>query len=1058
MPTFARTVLTSFPFVAAFSRWASLIGHPPVRLMFGACAALMSRESAAQSYSFTTFAGQAQQSGSADGSGPAARFNRPSGVAVDASGNVYVADSLNHTLRKITPGGVVSTLAGTAGQFGYVDDTGAAARFAGLDAIALDSAGNLFVSEIPAIPIDDSGNRFVNGNLALRRVTPAGVVTTLARFDAGSGVAVGRDGAVYYADNAYDEHGQFRSQRIRQLSPDRTLATIADRGIGSLNPNARVSFAIDANGTLFITDDSAHAIQKLSAARVLSTVAGYPGLSGTSDGPAPDARFTSPSGLAIDSTGTIFLTDAGTVIRRIDPTGLVVTVAGQFDQRGTVDGVGGFARFNGLADIAVDSAGNLYVADSANHTIRKGVPTNAPSPPIVSTAANSLTQNLTLGGNAVFTVAASGFDLRYQWLKNGVALPGASAETLSFSGVTAADAATYSVMVSNPAGATTLVAGDLAVHATTITSFTVRHAQPGAGMLWSIASGNGLLVAVGDNGTILTSTDGRTWTRRNSGTTDWLVGVTFGAGQFVVVGDRGRILHSRDGTSWAGARASGTTQRLNNVLYATNKFVAVGEAGTIVTSDDAEVWTPRESGVTGWLRGLAYNPAPVARTFTNYFAFPSTPTFLGGSPAAFSVSGERGAVVTSHDGITWVASYGPPHDVEALVSVPTESNFVGIGQNGTAVELRRTGYVNSRIMPTGHYYVFGAKPHPTGAQVRLRGVAQGASALFATGENGTILAAPDVSGPWARVPSGTTANLVGGVFHGNTLYIVGADETILQSDPLYVSRLINISTRSQVGTGANILISGFVVEGPVPKQILVRAAGPALTAFGLSGTLAAPILTLYDADSRPIATNTRWSTAPEAVAIAAAAARVGAFPFATDRADSALLLTLQPGVYTAHIAGAGETTGLSLLEVYDADASSNEGSRAINISTRSHVGTADATLIAGFVINGAASRRVLIRALGPSLAGFGLTGVLAEPEIRLFDASGALQATARAWSQTSHAADIRHAATLAGAFDLPEDSKDAALVATLLPGAYTVQVSGLNNTTGTALVEVYDLP
>jgi hypothetical protein len=414
--------------------------------------------------------------------------------------------------------------------------------------------------------------------------------------------------------------------------------------------------------------------------------------------------------------------------------------------------------------------------------------------------------------------------------------------------------------------------------------------------------------------------------------------------------------------------------------------------------------------------------------------------------------------VTSNDGITWVAGYGPPHDVEALVSVPTESNFVGIGQNGTAVEVRRTGYVNSRIMPTGYYYVFGPKPHATGAPVRLRGVAQGASALFATGENGTILAAPDVSGPWTRIPSGTTANLVGGVFHGNTLYIVGADETILQSDPLYVSRLINISTRSQVGTGANILISGFVVEGPIPKQILVRAAGPALTAFGLSGTLAAPILTLFDATLRPIATNTRWSSAPDALAVAAAAARVGAFPFAADHADSALLLTLQPGAYTAHITGANETTGLSLLEVYDASAASNEGSRTINISTRSHVGTADATLIAGFVINGAASRRVLIRAIGPSLAGFGLTGVLAEPEIRLFDDSGALQATARAWSQAPNAADIRHAATLAGAFELPDGSKDAALVATMLPGGYTVQVSGLNNTTGTSLVEVYDLP
>ena len=254
------------------------------------------------------------------------------------------------------------------------------------------------------------------------------------------------------------------------------------------------------------------------------------------------------------------------------------------------------------------------------------------------------------------------------------------------------------------------------------------------------------------------------------------------------------------------------------------------------------------------------------------------------------------------------------------------------------------------------------------------------------------------------------------------------------------------------------MISGFVVTGTAPKQILLRGIGPALDNFGLTGTLAAPVLTLFDGANKSIATNTGWNTATNAAAIAPATARVGAFPLAAGSADSALLVTLQPGTYTAQVSGVSGNSGLSLIEAYDADTISNEGSRAINISTRGNVGSGSNKLIAGFVISGAASRRVLIRAVGPALAQFGLTGLLATPQIQLFDNRTSILQTATAWSAAYNIDDIRASAVLAGAFALPEGSQDSALLATLLPDSYTVQVSGLNNSTGLALVEVYDLP
>ncbi len=138
-----------------------------------------------------------------------------------------------------------------------------------------------------------------------------------------------------------------------------------------------------------------------------------------------------------------------------------------------------------------------------------------------------------------------------------------------------------------------------------VSSFAVRNERTGGSFLWGITVGRGRLITVGTAGIVLSSDDGVTFTRQNSGVTDWLVGICFSGEKFVAVGEHGRILVSRDGISWSSALSSGTTQRLNNVVYGNGLFVAVGEAGTIVTSPDAQTWTVRPTDVSGWLRGLA---------------------------------------------------------------------------------------------------------------------------------------------------------------------------------------------------------------------------------------------------------------------------------------------------------------------------------------------------------------------------------------------------------------------------------------------------------------------
>ncbi len=300
--------------------------------------ALAAPSAFAQVYQWTHFVGTPGGSGTADGTGTAARFNYPMDVAVDGSGNVYVADTSNHTIRKVAPGGVVTTLAGQAGSSGWTDGTGSAARFSGPSGVAVDGSGNVYVAD--------------SYNQSIRKVTPGGVVSTVAGF--------------------------------------------------LVLPKA---VAVDGSGNIYLADAGSHTISKVAPGGAVTTLAGLTYSPGSSDGTGSAARFKNPTGLAVDSSGNVYVAERDNhTLRMVTPAGVVTTIGGSAGVASGADGIVAAARFSGPAAIAVSSAGTLFVADAGNNRISVGVVVPAPMP--VTAAAGSITESgATLNG----TVNANDF-------------------------------------------------------------------------------------------------------------------------------------------------------------------------------------------------------------------------------------------------------------------------------------------------------------------------------------------------------------------------------------------------------------------------------------------------------------------------------------------------------------------------------------------------------------------------------------------------------------------------------------------------------------------------
>jgi sugar lactone lactonase YvrE len=352
----------------------------------------------------TTLAGQTGVSGSSNGSGTAASFNHPAGVAVDSTGNVYVADTDNNEIREVTAAGVVSTLAGLTGHTGSADGSGSAASFNGPSGIVADATGNLYVADTL--------------NHIIRKVTSAGAVTTIAGVAGASGLADGTGSAARF-------HGP--------------------QGL-----------AIDTSGNLFVADTNNNAVRKVVIATgVVTTVAGQAGIAGSADGSGSQAQFHFPSGVAVDTAGNLYVADTDNhTLREITPSGTVSTLAGLAGSSGSTDGVGTAALFDFPTGVALDSSGNVYVADTNNDTLRLAY---LPGLPVITLQPQGLTASV--GGTATFTAAATGGPyLDFEW--TSITLHGelwitaqvGRGRTVSVANLLGTDGGTYWVTVRNSAG------------------------------------------------------------------------------------------------------------------------------------------------------------------------------------------------------------------------------------------------------------------------------------------------------------------------------------------------------------------------------------------------------------------------------------------------------------------------------------------------------------------------------------------------------------------------------------------------------------------------------
>jgi sugar lactone lactonase YvrE len=323
----------------------------------------------------STFAGSGNV-GSTDGTGTYDSFYWPQGLAVDGSGHVYVADGSNNRIRMITPGGVVSTFAGSLGA-GSDNGTVSVARFFNPTGVAIDGSGNVYVAD--------------QNNHLIRKITPVGVVSTLAgsgsqgfangigtaaSFSFPSEIAVDGLGNVYVADQD--------NFRIRKITPAGVVSTFAGSSVAGFanGTGTAASFspltglALDVSGNVYVADYGNHSIRKITPAGVVSTLAGS-GSQGSSDGTGTAASFNYPTRVVVDGSGNVYVADrTNNLIRKITPTGVVITLAGS-GSVGSANGMGIAASFNGPSGVAIDGSGNLYVADTYNNRIRKitGIPT-----------------------------------------------------------------------------------------------------------------------------------------------------------------------------------------------------------------------------------------------------------------------------------------------------------------------------------------------------------------------------------------------------------------------------------------------------------------------------------------------------------------------------------------------------------------------------------------------------------------------------------------------------------------------------------------------------------
>ena len=634
-----------------------------------------------------------------------------------------------------------------------------------------------------------------------------------------------------------------------------------------------------------------------------------------------------------------------------------------------------------------------------------------------------LDQTVTAGGSVTFRGTAIGTPApTYQWQKDGAVLPGATSATLTLAATTLADAGRYTLTATNVIGSSTASATLTVRAAPVITTGPVNEAVFAGDRATLTVSVTGFPTPTFQwrrNGTIVTGATGATLTLPSAIATD--------AGTYTVT-----VTNALGTVTSEPATLTVTTRDFSGVYF--GQFSGVdGEFVLYVRADRTAVF----------LGTLPARQAGLAATNLRVElagGFSQATTALGGNPpTAVTLRGtldETTGALTgtlAEFGLTLTGSRSERSGPAAALA-----GYYPIALIGSA-----SGRGQAIVAPNGQVFVLTAAGPTLDS---ARGILDAAGRLTATTPTQATLDFVFASGTvrgTVRTSTGTTGTIAGVIDS-----LVGTEH------------LANLSIRTTTSPGAGTLITGFVIAGTSAKQVLIRAAGPALAGapFNVAGALADPTIQVFRG-ATAVGQNDDWGTpVANVAAITAAATRAGAFPFRAGSGDAALVSTLTPGAYTVVVAGG---TGNVLAEIYEV-LQNNEAPgarRVVNVSARGVVSPAT-PFISGFVISGPGPQRVLIRGIGPTLAAapFNVAGALPNPQLSLFRGATAVK-TNDDWFRDPEAALVREASVRAGAFALGNTSLDSAMLVYLEPGPYTVQVSppaNAPNSTGLVLIEVYE--
>ncbi|HEX2854355.1 MAG TPA: putative Ig domain-containing protein [Opitutaceae bacterium] len=651
----------------------------------------------------------------------------------------------------------------------------------------------------------------------------------------------------------------------------------------------------------------------------------------------------------------------------------------------------------GVITLQATQAGQSAPTAFAGNMLRQSF--TASGSTLLAITSQPTSQSAVAGSTATLSVVASGTTtVTYQWRKAGTNITGnasATTSTLSLPNSQAADSGSYDVVVTN-------ASGSFPSNAVTLT---VSAAPAGSPVIT-----NSSLSAPATSGTPFSFTVAASGSPTSFTATGLPTGLSIAAatgvisGTPIASGTSNVIIGATNASGTGNATLTITVAASTNAPIITGAATAPASVGTAVNYQIAATGVPTAYTAAGLPAGLSLNPSTGAIT--------GTPTAAGTSIVVLTATNAFGTGNSTLTITVAAANVAP-----IIVSPPTAGGSIGVPF---------TTYV---IAATGQPTSYSATGLPAG--------------LTLNSTTGAISGTATVPGTYGVTVTATNS------FGSSTVPVT----IVITSSPTAASsRITAFSARSQAGTGNQTLIMGFAVSGT--KTLIVRGLGFALASLGVPNVLADPQLALYSGGSS-IGANDDWGTNPNVAQLVTDSARAGLYPLAAGSKDSALIAVVNTGVYTSRVTGANNTTGTAMTEVYDADPNSTSSARLFAVSVRMQVEANDGILIGGLIITGNAAKTVLIRGIGPTLSTLGVTGVLADPQLAVFS-KGAVIGSNDNWETGNNVASLTAAFLQLGEFPLPTGSKDAAMLITLQPGAYTVHLSGVANTTGVALIEVYD--